>query len=113
MDSDVPDLPFEKPKKLEDLEETPPQILHAMTSVELEEKVRDAAESLASAYYKHSLQEGSLDDCTSLVSGVLQQLGSSIDGDAGPVIVGISHHEAHQACKLYYPENFGINEIEF
>lgn len=110
---DVPDFPIKKPYEIEKLERLPRNILNAMTKVEIEEKIRDAADSLAKTYFHTKQETGSMDECALIVSGALEQTGSSINGKLGTLMIGTSKEASQRACKRYYPEHPFPNEIEF
>lgn len=103
---DIPDFPAVKPVLLERLEKLPPDTLNAMTGLEIEEHVRDAAEALANSYHdscKKNRDYG-FDECVIYVSGALSQTGSSLNGHLGMVMVGESQKAASDACKQYFPQ---------
>jgi|688.fasta_scaffold84469_5 hypothetical protein len=110
---DVPDFPLKKPDTLEKLEQLSPQILNAMTQVEAEEKIRDAADSLAKSYYKAYKDKGNLSECSLIVSGALEQTGGSLPAKFGALMIGKSKEEGERSCKNYYPPLPFPNEIEF
>lgn len=103
---DIPDFPAEKPHQLEKLERLPSDIINAMTHLEVEEHIRDAALSLANVYHKKckKRRDFGYDECVLLVSEALSQTGASIEGKLGPLMVGESNGVAHMACRQYFPE---------
>ncbi len=110
---DVPDLPMNKPHELERLEQLPHSILNAMTRTEIDEKIRDAADSLAQEYHRVNGEQGSLSECVLIVGGALSQTGNSISGHLGQIMVGTSTEAATHACADYYHEHPSPNEIEY
>ncbi len=110
---DVPDFPLDKPPEIEKLEKLPLSSLNAMTIVEAEERIRDAAEGLAKSYTKRSGSKGTYDECVLVVTGALQETGSAINGKMGSLMVGISEHSAKDACRKFYPESPFPNELEY
>ena len=103
---DVPDFLAEKPHELEKLEKFSLEIINAMTHLELEEHIEDAAYALARTYHHQcrQRQDYGFDECVLIVSGALSQTGSSIDGKLGPLMVGTSLDSAKTACRQYFPE---------
>jgi hypothetical protein len=103
---DIPDFPIDKPHALEKLEKLSPDVINAMTKLEISEHIRDAAQSLAKTYHDKCTQreDWGYDECVLLVSGALSQTGGSITGKMGPVMVGKSTEAAHKACRQYFPE---------
>lgn len=101
---DIPDFPFPKPRELEKLERLPPEVIHAMTRVEMEEKIRDAAVSLAKVYMLNT-PSADFDECLLLVSGALSETGGSIPGQLGALMVGTSLQTAEDACRDYFPDD--------
>lgn len=97
---DVPDLPMEKPKELEILEELDDHVLNAMTDVEVEERIRDAAVALATAF--HNEIGGDYETCVIVVSGALKETGGAIGGPFGEAMIGLSHTETEYACRLVF-----------
>lgn len=110
---DVPDISVKKPRELAKIEELPISLLNAMTPLELDEKIRDAADGLAKNYVKAAKEKATLDECIYFVSGALTQTGGAIDGRAGAAMVGRSDRAAETACKQLFPDETGINEIEY
>lgn len=103
---DIPDFPGEKPYLLEKLENLPPEMINAMTGLEVSEHVRDAANSLARGYH-HDCKKNrdyGYQECVLLVSGALSQTGSSLSGQLGASMVGKSQTAASEACRVYFPE---------
>ena len=103
---DVPDFINEKPHALEKIERLSPDVMNAMTHLEMEEHIEDAAASLAKSYHDKCKQrmDYGVDECIMLVSGALSQTGGSIGGAMGSLMVGKSLDEAKQACHRYFPE---------
>jgi hypothetical protein len=103
---DIPEFPGGKPRILEKLEKLPPEMINAMTGLEVDEHVRDAANSLAQGYHSHCKKnkDYGYGECVLFVSGALSQLGSSVSGKLGMNMVGKSHQSASEACKQYFPE---------
>jgi hypothetical protein len=103
---DVPDFITEKPRALEKIERLSPEVIHAMTHLEMEEHIEDAATGLAKAYHDKCKQrmDYGMDECVLLVAGALSQTGGSIGGEIGSLMVGKSLDEAKQACRRFFPE---------
>jgi hypothetical protein len=103
---DVPDFPGEKPHILEKLERLAPEMINAMTGLEINEHVRDAADSLADGYHSHCKKnkDYGYGECVLFVSGALSQLGSSVSGQLGLALVGKKHKSASEACRQYFPD---------
>lgn len=102
---DIPDMSLSKPKFIEKLEQLPSDIIHAMTQVEVEEKIRDAAESVAAKYYKkYGDDGGNYPECVRTVSGILSELGQDLPGQLGLTMIGKSKGASEQACAEYYSE---------
>lgn len=110
---DLPDLALEKPHALERLEKLPPESLNAMTQVETEERIRDAANGIVTAYSKNRGSKANYEECVYLVSAALAQTGEALPGNVGKTLVGRSEIAAEEACKLIFPNEFGINEPEY
>lgn len=110
---DVPDISAKKPRELEKIEKLPISVLNAMTPLELEEKIRDAADGLAKSYMQAAKERATVDECIIFVAGALTQTGGAIDGKAGAAMVGKSDHAAETACKQLFKDVTGINEIEY
>ena len=108
---DVPDYPIKKPREIENIERMPPEILNSMRKVEIDEKIGDAADSLAKSYFDSYKEKGSLSECSLIVSGAQKQTGSSIGGNLGMSMVAESKEKAEEACKEYYPDHPFPNEI--
>lgn len=105
---DVPDLPFEKPVEIEELEQMDRRVLDSMPGVEVDEKVDDVADAVARAYKRES-SESSYDECVEVVSTALTVTGSSIGGHVGTALIARSEHAAKTACQLAFPEHHGNN----
>jgi hypothetical protein len=102
---DVPDFLFKKPLELEKLEKLPPEIIHAMTRVEIDEKIRDAADSLSKSYSSCPSSElKNYDKCVAVVSGALSETGSSLPGQLGSLMVGTGYDAAQRSCRQFFPE---------
>ena len=110
---DVPDINVKKPRELEKIEELPISVLNAMTPLELDEKIRDAADGLAKNYVKAASGKATVDECILFVSGALTQTGAALNGKAGAAMVGKSDKAAENACKQLFKDATGINEIEY
>lgn len=103
---DVPDFPFPKPKEIEKIEQLPPEIIHAMTRVEMEEKIREAATSLAQAYFNCSPSEkANYEECLLLVSAALTETGGAVPGQLGSLLVGTSQKAASEAARELFPNS--------
>lgn len=102
---DVPDFPFPKPKELEKLELLPPDVIHAMTRVAIEEKIHEAAVSLAKIYMRSTPpSKASFDECVMWVSMALSETGGSIPGQLGAHMVGTSRQVAEDVSRDFFPD---------
>lgn len=102
---DVPSFPIKKPHTIEKLEKLPKEILNAMTFVEMEEKIRDAAVSLAHAYNNlKTSREVSYEECVLYVSGALTETGGDINNELGERMIGESQSAASHACREFFPD---------
>lgn len=112
--SDVPNIPLKKPRALEKLEKQSSEILNAMTPVELDEKIEDVARALAENYAEQMGKDATYDGCLMVVSEALTQTGASIENrKTGDRMIGTCDAKAKEACKILFPDEFGINEIEY
>lgn len=102
-DLDVPNLFFKKPKKLAELEKLSASQREAMDFVEIEERVRNVANSLAEAYQKQNAS-GDFDGCVSIVETALSETGGFLGGKMGARMVALSQKSAQNACRIYFPE---------
>lgn len=103
---DVPDFPFPKPKELESLEKFPLDVINGMKRVEIIERIRNAAISLATAYMRHTPPEkANYEECFSIVSSALKEMGSSIPGQLGSLMVGTGEKAAEDACRDFFPDD--------
>lgn len=102
-DLDVPNLFFKKPKKLADLEQLSSSEREAMDFVEIEERVRDVANSLAEAYQKQNTN-ADFDGCVSIVSTAISETGGSLGGKMGARMVALGNQSAQKACRIYFPQ---------
>lgn len=103
LDQDIPNLYFEKPKKVTELLELSLEQREAMDLVEIEERVRDTADSLAEGY-KNNNKNGDYEGCVEVVSTALKEIGGSLGGKMGARTVGIGDNCAHNACRLHFPK---------
>jgi hypothetical protein len=102
---DIPDFPFPKPLELENLEQLPADLIHAMTPVEVGEKIRDAAASIARSYMQHTpSSQANYEECFILVSSSLTEIGHSIPGQLGNMLVGTSRQAAEEASGQFFPD---------
>ncbi|MCE5319055.1 MAG: hypothetical protein LLG04_17045 [Parachlamydia sp.] len=103
---DIPDFLFPKPWELEQLELLPPEIIHAMTRVAMEEKIHDVAVTMAKLYMLHTPpSKASFDECSTLVSMVLKETGGSIPGQLGALMVGTCQQVAEDVSRDYFPDD--------
>ena len=106
------DLLLEKPNAINILEKLSPAFLDSMPGVEVEEKIRDAAEALAKTYQRKT-KDGNYEMCVMLVAGALTQSGSDIGGSVGTLMIGTAESKAKAACRLFYPESDEANRMEY
>lgn len=99
---DIPDLPIEKPKIVEDLEQADRAILNAMPPAEVEDTINSVAYAIAQSYAKHPL--GNREECLEFASIALTTLGSAIGGKVGTAMVAASDRAARSASLTVYPE---------
>lgn len=103
---DIPEFPGKKSHLIERLENLPHDTINAMTGLEVNEHVRDVANSLADGYHtdckkNHDYGYG---ECVLFVSGALSQLGSSVNGQLGLAMIGKRQESASEACRQYFPD---------
>jgi hypothetical protein len=72
--------------------------------MEVDERVSDAADSLAHAYFEEKGPNVNFDECVSVVSGALSETGSSINNKLGKSMISRSLEKAEQACRRYFPK---------
>lgn len=101
-DIDTPDLPFKKPEVLEKIEQMGLDQRESLDPQEMEAHIDEAAYSLAKAYKK--LEESDYEGCVAVVHSALNEMGGSIDGKMGSLMVGKSEQSAKAACKLAFEE---------
>lgn len=94
---DLPDLPIEKPKQIEDLEQMSRAMLDSMPPIEVQEKVDEIAHAVVLAY-KKQFPDGSIDDCMSIASIALQATGSGIGGHVGNSMISQNMTASKRAC---------------
>ena len=107
-----PNLLDTKPDALIALEKLTAVYLDSMPGLQVEEKIRDAAEELATSYRNKS-HNGNFDTCVLLVSGVLRQTGGEIGGSVGGMMIGTAEGQAKTACRILYPEPDEANTVEY
>lgn len=98
---DVPDLPIDKPKAIEDLEKMDRKYLDSLPAVEVQEKVNEIANKVAMAYKKQR-PNGSYEECFEVVSTALSVTGSAIGGQVGLAFIAKNETAAKTACELVY-----------
>lgn len=101
---DVPELPFKKPKMIEELESIDFDQREAMDPQERKDRVRETAYSLAKSYKNHIKDKGSFEGCVAITTEALSSLGNSLSGKLGTQMVGESERVAQDACRIVYPE---------
>lgn len=104
-DIDTPELPFKKPRQLEELEKMGMDQREAMDPQEKKDRVRDTAYSLALSYQKYSKNKGDYDGCVAIVHSALSTMGNSIDGKLGALMVGMSDEASQEMCRILYPND--------
>jgi hypothetical protein len=103
---DIPDFLNEKPREIEILEEFTPEMMNAMTGLEVNEHIENAAHALAKSYYNfcQNRTDYGYDECVMIVSGALSELGASLDCKLGTTMVAESISAAKKASREYFPE---------
>ena len=99
----VPELPFEKPEQLVELETLGPDRLSAMTPTEAHERMQEAAYALAYAYRKKAC--GNQEGCVLTVSSALAVTGGAINTKVGVSLVAESNQLAQEACAVVYTDD--------
>lgn len=95
-------LPIDKPAPLLSLEKLSDSQLNAMTDVEIDERMDEAA--FASAHkYCNKVPQGNYDECVAVVSILLNTSGASVGGKVGAKMVASSESLACQACRRMFP----------
>ena len=105
---DVPELEIKKPTEILQFEELSPEILEAMSTMEIHARIDRAAEAVAREYKKE--KDESYDECVNIVSIALSVTGNAIGGKVGALMVGRSDSSAIQASRLVYPEESPIDK---
>lgn len=101
---DVPELPFTKPKKIEDLEKKDRKFYDSMPPQEVDKLVDDAAMAIAQAYYTQC-RKNSYEECIEMVSSALEVTGSAIGGHVGSHMVSSQNESAKKACRLLFSKD--------
>lgn len=101
---DIPDLPLDKPKIIEDLEQMDPAIRNSMPPAEMDEIIESIAYDVAKAY-KKKFPKGSIEECFNFVSIALRVTGSALGGKIGLSMVASCDTVAETACRFFYEDN--------
>lgn len=101
---DIPDLPVNKPKIIEDLEQMDPLALNAMPPAEIDEIIESVAYDIAKAY-KEKFQNGNIKECLDFVSIALNVTGSALGGKVGLAMVAASNTAAETASHFFYKDH--------
>jgi hypothetical protein len=98
---DVPDFLSKKPSALERLESLSPELINAMTDVEMIHHIHDAALGLAESYQRECQDRSSYgyEDCVLFVAEALVETGAAIDGKLGSQMISKSQQEAKNASQ--------------
>lgn len=100
---DIPDLPIDKPKIIENLEQMDKAVLNSMPSAEVDEMIESVAYDIAMAY-RDKFPNGSIEECFNFVSIALSVTGSSVGGKVGLSMVAASDEIAHKVCQIIYQQ---------
>jgi len=103
---DIPNLPFKKPKQIEDIETLDVKIREAMDTIEIENRVFGIAHNLADAYYKNNGRDPTT--CIAIITTALEELGGFLSGRFGSHMISISEEAANEACKKVFPEDYAL-----
>lgn len=101
-DENTPSNALTKPPQLIHLEQLSAEQLNAMTPVEVEERIEEAAYALADNY-QHEMQ-GGYKECVETVSTILFSTGAAINTQVGHLMVAKCEAYAAGACRIYFPE---------
>lgn len=101
---DVPNLPIEKPKEIEDLEQMDRAYLDSMPHAEIQEKVEQIAHAVARDYKKQR-RKSSYEECREIVSIALRVTGSAIGGSLGTAMIAACDAAAFTASRDAFPPN--------
>lgn len=101
---DIPDLPIDKPKIIENLEQMDRAALDSMPSAETDELIESAAYDVAKAY-KEKFPNGNIEECFDFVSIALSVTGSALGGKIGLAMVAASDTITEKICRLVYEDN--------
>lgn len=95
-------LPIDKPVQLLSLEKLSDSQLDAMTDVEIDERMDEAAYATAHKYC-NKVPQGSYEECVAVVSVMLNTSGAAMGGKVGGQMVAHSESLACQACRRMFP----------
>lgn len=101
---DVPNLPIEKPKEIEALEQMDRSYLDSMQHTEIQEKVEQIAHAVARDYKKKK-KKGSFEECREIVSIALRVTGSAIGGKMGTAMIAATDSASLIASRDAFPPN--------
>lgn len=96
-------LPIDKPAQLLSLEKLSDSQLDAMTDVEIDERLDEAAYASAHNYCK-KVPQGTYEECAAVVSVMLNTSGAAVGGRVGGKMVAHSEPLACQACRHMFPQ---------
>src|SRR5262245_3877139 len=99
---DVPDLPIDKPKRIEDLEKMDRIVLDSMPPREVDELVDEIAHDVAVAYKKQA-KDPNHDECEEVISVALRVTGSALQGQVGLAMIAACDSAAKTASDLAFP----------
>lgn len=100
---DIPDLPLDKPKIIEDLEQMDPAIRNSMPPAEIDETIESIAYDVAEAY-KEKFPNGTTEECLNFVSIALRVTGSALGGKIGLSMIASCDTTAETACRFFYED---------
>lgn len=101
---DIPDLPIDKPKIIENLEQMDRTTLDSMPAAETDEIIESVAYDVAKAY-QEKFPNGNAKECLDFVSIALSVTGSALGGKIGLAMVAAKDSVAEKVCCLIYEDN--------
>lgn len=99
-DLDTPNLPFKKPQQLEKLEKMSPEERNSMDPYAMEQSIQEVANVIAKTYQTKKI--GDFEGCLSLIQSALSEMGNSLGGSFGAVMVGRRILAAEEACRVTF-----------
>lgn len=99
---DVPDIPINKPEKIEDIEGMDKAELDSLPFAGVDSLVTEAARAVADAYAEQG-KDPNYERCVEIVSVALQVTGAGIGTQVGRHMTATSDEKAHEACRIQFP----------